>query len=307
VTAPRISIVTPSFNQGEFLEATIQSVISQQYPNLEYILVDGGSTDASPAIIEKYRTHFHFSCSEPDGGHIAALNKGFGHATGEIMAWLNSDDMYFPWTLRSVASIMTAFPQIQWLTSVRPACWDYHGFCTAVEHQHPAFSKEAFLDGCYIAPNPDRLGDMLALYPPVQQESTFWRRSLWDKAGAHVRTEFKLAADFDLWGRFYEHADLYGTYAPLAGFRLQFAQKTSQWSDYVADARKSLELLRQRTGWSPNRFRRLAIRFRLDEIPHFRKYVIQRCAYRGTNVVRQNQNRPDASWALRDLTYFRNL
>ena len=305
MTLPRISIVTPSFNQGQFLESTIQSVISQRYPNLEYAVIDGGSTDESPAIIEKYRDHFHFSCCEPDGGHYAALNKGFSHSSGEIMAWLNSDDLYFPWTLRTVSSIMTAHPEIEWLTTVRPAYWDYYGFCIDVDYGLPGFSREAFLDGCYVKPNPDGL-DLLALYPTVQQESTFWRRSLWEKAGARIRTEFKLAADFDLWGRFYQHADLYGTNAPLAGFRFQHTQKTSQWAEYVADARKSLHLLRQEVGWSPNRLRRLAIHWRLDKIPYLRRYIIRSYGYRGKQVVRRTPGRPEASWELRELTFLTN-
>jgi len=305
VSLPAISIVTPSYNQGAFLESTIRSVIGQDYPNLEYIVVDGGSSDQSPEIVERYKSHFKFSCSERDGGHIPALNKGFGHATGDIMGWLNSDDTYFPWTLRTVASIMTAFPQIEWLTTLRPAYVDYHGFCINVEHRIPAFSREAFLDGCYITPVPADRTDMLGLYPTVQQESTFWRRSLWERAGGRLRTEFKLAADFDLWGRFYEHAELYGTLAPLAGFRFQFAQKTSAWQDYAQDAHRSLVEVRARAGWKGNDFRRRAIRYRLDEIPKLRKYVIAKCAYHGTVVVRRNPGRPEASWDLQPRSFFR--
>lgn len=94
-----ISIVTPSFNQGEFLEAAIRSVLDQQYPALEYIVVDGGSTDGSIEIIRRYEAQLHRWCSEPDEGHYAAVNKGFSWSNGEIMAWLNSDDMYCLWTL----------------------------------------------------------------------------------------------------------------------------------------------------------------------------------------------------------------
>jgi glycosyltransferase involved in cell wall biosynthesis len=303
MTPPKISIVTPSFNQGKFLESTIQSVLSQEYSNLEYVVIDGGSTDESPAIIEKYRDRLHFACSEPDGGHISAINKGFSHTSGEIMAWLNSDDMYFPWTLRTVSSIMTALPQIEWLTTLRPAYWDYHGFCIDVGTDIPGFSREAFLDGCYIAPTPKGSGDMLGYYPPLQQESTFWRRSLWERAGGQVDTQFKLAADFDLWGRFYEHGELYGTSAPLAGFRLQYTQKTKQWSAYVADAQKSIDGLRKRLGWKSDKGRRIGMRLRLDQIPVLRGKFINRFAYNGLRVNRRDANRPEAAWDVQPVKF----
>src|SRR5215470_7311361 len=109
---PRISIVTPSFNQARFLEATIRSVLDQRYDNLEYIVVDGGSTDGSVEIIKRYADRLAFWCSEADGGHGNALNKGLRRATGEIMAWLNSDDIYWPWTLAAVAEIFEAHPDV---------------------------------------------------------------------------------------------------------------------------------------------------------------------------------------------------
>lgn len=104
---PRISIITPSYNQGSFLEETIISVLDQNYPNIEYIIIDGGSTDNSLDIIKKYEKNLHYWESKPDNGQSHAINKGFKMATGNILAWLNSDDYYLPNTLIEISKYFT--------------------------------------------------------------------------------------------------------------------------------------------------------------------------------------------------------
>ena len=111
--APRISVVTPSFNQSAFLEETLRSVLDQGYPNLEYIVIDGGSTDASADIIRKHAGRITCWVSEKDQGQYDAINKGFARSTGEIMAWLNSDDKYLPWTFSVVGEIFASRPEVE--------------------------------------------------------------------------------------------------------------------------------------------------------------------------------------------------
>lgn len=287
---PKISIVTPSFNQAQFLEATIQSVLSQNYQNLEYVIIDGGSTDESLEIIKKYEKHLHFWCSEPDGGQYDAVNKGFSHSTGEIMAWLNSDDMYFPWTLRTVSSIMSELPQVEWLTSFNPGIWDWHGFCLGFR-QVPGYSRESFLDGNFLPSS-----------GCVQQESTFWRRSIWEKAGSHLSTNCKLAGDFDLWSRFYFHSDLFGVTSPLGGFRYQKNQKSYQQQEqYFIESKESLATMRACFGWLPNYFKSASHKLKLNKIPKLGKYIESLYSYVGHRVVRENLDLQNGFWRI--VTY----
>jgi glycosyltransferase involved in cell wall biosynthesis len=112
---PKISIITPSYNQGQFIEQTILSVIGQNYPNLEYIIIDGGSTDNSVEIIKKYEKYLAYWVSEKNEGHYHALQKGFEKSSGEIMGWVNSDDKLHTNSLFSLGQIFADFEQINWL------------------------------------------------------------------------------------------------------------------------------------------------------------------------------------------------
>ena len=235
---PRISIVTPSFNQGKFLEKTICSVLDQGYPHLEYIIVDGGSTDQSVDIIRKYEKHLKFWCSEPDGGHYAAVNKGFAHATGDVFAWLNSDDMYCPWALKTVGSVFARLSEIKWLTTLYPLIWDKDGYCQEAGNVH-GFSKEAFLNGINIP---------YSGHWSIQQESTFWRRSLWESVGG-LDLAYEWAGDFDLWTRFYTQTELYGIHSPLGGFRVHDSQRSHEVSRYLEEVGNILMSARDLLGW----------------------------------------------------------
>lgn len=181
---PRISIVTPSLDQGEFLERTIRSVLLQGYPNLEYIIIDGGSTDGSVAIIKKYARHLAYHVSEPDRGYVHAINKGLKRATGEIMCWLNSDDFYLPGTLQTVAVSLAAGT----------------GNMAIAGHV-----MKTYADG---RPAQKIIGQYSSLHRllkfwlgyQMHQPSIFWRREVFESIG-YLDEERDLIADFDYWVR----------------------------------------------------------------------------------------------------------
>ena len=285
MASPKISLVTPSFNQAQFLAATIESILSQNYPNLEYIIIDGGSTDGSVEIIKKYEKYLHFWCSEPDGGQYDALNKGFSRSTGETMGWLNSDDLYFPWTLRTVSSIMSELPQVEWLTSLSPGMWDCLGFCLGFK-QVSGYSQESFLDG-----------NFLPSIGCIQQESTFWRRRLWEKAGGYISTQYKLASDFELWSRFYRHSELFATLSPLGGFRYQANQRSSQIEEYQRESQAILANMQTECSWMPNQIRNQIYKYKLNQIPKVRKLLIDMYSYTGKRVTRTNPEK-ESNWTI---------
>jgi glycosyltransferase involved in cell wall biosynthesis len=213
---PRLTVVTPSYNQAAFLEATIRSVLLQGYPDLEYIVIDGGSSDASQDIIEMYRPWLSHVVSEPDDGQYSAINKGFGMSTGAVMTWLNSDDMFVPNSLWAVGGMFGDLGHaVHWLTGV-PAMWDRDDHLGLILRR-PKLNQVLLRLGSY---------DGLTLNF-IQQEGTFWTRDLWERCGGHLNTSLALAADYELWCRFAEHAELYAASALLAGFRTHAQQKTA--------------------------------------------------------------------------------
>jgi glycosyltransferase involved in cell wall biosynthesis len=201
---PVISIVMPSFNKGRFIERSILSILEQGYPNLEYIIIDGASADNSIEVIKKYESSLKFWTTEKDEGMYHAIQKGFRHASGEIMGWLNADDILHPKSLFTIAEIFTSFEDISWLQG-HPTVIDGND---RILYNRPGrnnkldFYQKKYKDGTFI-----------------QQESTYWRKILWEQAGSHISTEYKYAGDFELWMRFFNYAKLYNTSAIIGAFR----------------------------------------------------------------------------------------
>lgn len=179
---PRISIVTPSYNQSEFIEETIRSVLLQGYPNLEYIIIDGGSSDDSVEIIRKYEPWLTYWISEPDRGQSEAIQKGLDRSSGQVMGWLNSDDLLESSALSILASAYRS-----------GAYWWKGNAIHILANKTETIYNQPLIE---VTRN-----DLLHARVIIPQVSTFWTRELWHKAGGYI-SDLNLAMDYELWLRF---------------------------------------------------------------------------------------------------------
>ncbi len=232
---PTISLVTPSLNQVRFLEAALRSVLNSGYPHLQYVVMDGGSTDGSCELLRKYGARLHYWTSGPDRGNYDAINRGFLQTNGEVMGWLNADDLLTPWALEIVGEVFAAFPEVEWLTTRYPLRWDENGRAISCRDAQ-GYSRKALLVGDTVP------GRGLRGIWPVQQAATFWRRGLWERAGGLLDISFGDAADFELWLRFAKFADPVAVGVPLGGIRKHGKPKENvQLTFYQEQAREAFE------------------------------------------------------------------
>ena len=217
---PLVSIITPSFNQASFIEETIRSVLDQEYSDLEYIIVDGGSTDGSVEIIQRYADRLSWWVSEPDQGQTDALNKGFAHARGEILAWLNSDDTYLPGAIQGAVDFLQDHPDVGMV----------YGDANLIDEQSNVIGKFPARQTDY---NKLRRG-----FVHIPQQAAFFRASLWQKVGP-LDPSFYFAMDYDLWVRLARLAQLVHHPSLWASFSLHGSGKS-----VIADNRCWPEMLR---------------------------------------------------------------
>lgn len=201
----KISIITPSLNQGAFIEDTIQSVLNQNYSDLEYIIIDGGSTDNSVEIIKKYENQLAYWISEQDRGQSHALNKGFEKATGDIIAWINSDDYYLPKTFEYVIGLFEKHPEVDVIYG------DVINFTPESDHYYKVEEFESL--------------DFLSRIP-IHQPGVFWRSKLLDEVGL-LDEKLHFAMDYDLWMRMFFSYKSMKLNKPLAKFRMHDGSKTT--------------------------------------------------------------------------------
>lgn len=225
---PKLSIVTPSYNQGQFLEATIRSVLLQGYPNLEYIIIDGGSSDESVAIIQKYERFLTFWVSEPDDGQTAAINRGLERSTGDYLGWLNSDDLY---TKGAFGKAIGAFLK-------HPESIVVHGNRILLDADDRVF-------GCAPLPafNPPETGFI------VCSETAFWRRSVMDLHG-QLNPDFRFAMDLEFFSRLFLQGPFTKLDDYLGYFRCHAASKSATIWDVAKEESARVWQKRFAVEWS---------------------------------------------------------
>ena len=223
---PKISIVTPTYNSEQYLEECILSIKNQKYDNYEHIIVDGASTDRTLDIIKKYEGTYPMRwISESDEGMYDAIDKGFALATGDVFAWLNSDDFYFPWTFGVVARVFEK-REVNWITGIPSNTKEFDG--ENITYQLPNMAavfctpliKKGFYDG-------------RTMYF-VQQESCFWTKKLWKQVGG-IEKKYKFAGDYNLWKKMASITALYTVQCNFASFRIHEDQKSNNRDLYYSE------------------------------------------------------------------------
>ncbi len=227
-----VSIITPSFNQSSFLERTIRSVLEQDYPDIEYIVVDGGSTDGSPEIIKRYADRLAWWTSEKDRGQAEAINKGFAHTKGEIVAWLNSDDYYLPGAVRAAVKVFETVPQAGMIYGDMLAVDEFDRTINTLKYHQLS------------------LVDLLC-FQIIGQPAVFIRRSAFEKAGGLDLT-LHFLLDHQLWIRIAEQGEILHVNETWAAARYHAGAKNrAQAAGFSREAFRVLDWALKEPGLAP--------------------------------------------------------
>lgn len=254
----KISIVIPCFNAVEYSRATLDSVVGQKEKcDVEIIVVDGESTDGSLEILNQYRSEVATFISEPDEGHYDAVNKGMALATGDVLCWLNTDDIFVSGALSIVSDVFDRYPDIAWLSGM-PAAWDSAGRLIGVSEVLPVYNQRYLCKGEH---------DALLLHN-VLQPTSFWRRELWNKVG-EINTTYDIAGDYDLWTRMAEHAELVTIDTVLGGERKHDQQRSNRFKQRGFDQVRSIRRQRGGRNWAEVLLKRVSnpvLRWKLKKL-----------------------------------------
>lgn len=228
---PRVTIVTPSFNQGQFLEETIRSVLLQGYPNLEYIVIDGGSTDDSVDIIRKYESWLSFWVSEPDQGQADAINKGFAKSTGEFLGWINSDDYLYPGVIKRVVEAFQADSRVEMIYGDVDCGWPEKN------KVHRLFGEQK-----------EFIEMLRTIRVPIPQQGSLWRRSVIDRVG-NLDSRWQVVLDQEFFTRVAEKCQILHLPMVMGFFRLHENSKSiSQNRQWITELPKMYHEFFERHG-----------------------------------------------------------
>ena len=217
---PKVSIITPSYNQGEYLEETILSVLNQMYGNIEYIVIDGGSTDNSVDIIRKYADKITYWCSEKDNGQADAINKGLKRATGDLVCWINSDDVLYANFVEKFVNYFVAHPNVDFL---------YGDVAQGADMQHATIRRGEEIDYPTM---------LRTLRVPMPQQATMWRKSVMDKIG-YLDPQWHVLLDREYFMRIAQHCVIEYLPGVVAFFRNhENAKSIAEWHKWMPELEK---------------------------------------------------------------------
>lgn len=222
---PKVSIITPSYNQGEYLEETIQSVLNQTYSSIEYIVIDGGSTDNSVDIIRKYEERITYWCSEQDNGQADAINKGLKRATGDLVCWINSDDVLYPNFVEKFVNYFVAHPDVDFL---------YGDVEQGADMQHATIRRGEVIDYPTM---------LRTLRVPMPQQATMWRKEVMDKIG-YLDPQWHVLLDREYFMRIAQYCVIEYLSGVVAFFRNhENAKSIVEWHKWMPELEKYYTML----------------------------------------------------------------